>query len=72
MNSLRSNSTDFLIVMISNQITNQNKWGRKLLRRKHRLSEEFLQLHLSTKSHAAYDAAQKNIVSLTNLTEIFF
>jgi hypothetical protein len=31
MNSLRSNSTDFLSVTISKQITNQNKWVRMLL-----------------------------------------
>jgi hypothetical protein len=46
-------------VMISNQITNQNKWGRIMLRKKTRLSEEFSQRHFSTKSHAAYAATQK-------------
>jgi hypothetical protein len=36
---------------------------------KTRLSEEFSQRHFSTKSHAAYDAAKKNIVSLRANTQ---
>jgi hypothetical protein len=45
MNSLRSDSTDFLNVMILNQITNQNKRGRKLLRSKGKILNKAVQFN---------------------------